>query len=34
LGILYMSACMDNQWDPLKDIPDLHGYVVVVTGGR
>ncbi|KAF7555284.1 hypothetical protein G7Z17_g2332 [Cylindrodendrum hubeiense] len=24
---------MATQWDPLKDIPDLHGKVAVVTGG-
>ncbi|KAJ5833084.1 hypothetical protein N7474_001395 [Penicillium riverlandense] len=24
---------MNKQWDALKDIPDLHGKVVVVTGG-
>ncbi|KAJ5619636.1 hypothetical protein N7510_003620 [Penicillium lagena] len=24
---------MEKQWDALKDIPDLHGKVVVVTGG-
>jgi hypothetical protein len=29
-----MSTFVDTQWDPLRDITDLRGYVVVVTGGR